>query len=250
MREFERSRPIKKYPLMQWTSERVSNFWDYESQFPENYFTFQVGGKLVDRVASFLPETGAILDYGCGAGFLIRHLLDRGYQVTGLDFSRQSIEETNSKFQKEKSYGGAFLAEEILAKGLKFAAIFLIEVIEHLDDEYLSLTMRNLKSLLAPNGVIIISTPNQERLEDQHIFCPQCEHVFHRWQHLRSWSESGLNGFLEKSGFRISGSFVTNLSAPPPKRSLLRLLKQGVKRTLGMPPTPKGPSPHLISICT
>ncbi len=109
---------MKNYPLMPWTSERVSRFWDYESQFPENYFTFQVGGMLADRVSSFLPASGAILDYGCGAGFLIKHLLDRGYKVTGLDFSRQSMEETNSKLQKEPAFLGAFLPEEILAKGI------------------------------------------------------------------------------------------------------------------------------------
>ena len=35
-----------KYKRLEWTSEQVSKFWDYESKFPENYFSKQVGNNL------------------------------------------------------------------------------------------------------------------------------------------------------------------------------------------------------------
>lgn len=42
----------------------------------------------LDRFAAMLPKGAAILDIGCGAGDPIaRHLLDRGFLVTGLDSS-------------------------------------------------------------------------------------------------------------------------------------------------------------------
>jgi len=31
------------YKMLEWTDEKVQKFWNYESQFPENYFTYQVG---------------------------------------------------------------------------------------------------------------------------------------------------------------------------------------------------------------
>ena len=47
----------------------------------------------------------------------------------------------------------------------------------------------------------MITTPNEEVLSNNAVFCPECGHEFHRWQHLRSWSADSLASALARHGF-------------------------------------------------
>src|SRR6186997_1258535 len=87
-----------QYSPMDWTPERVARVWDYQSNFPEKYFTNRVGADLIRKTERFLPKGARILDYGCGMGFLTGHLLNRGHQVMGLDFSSDSVAGVRRKY--------------------------------------------------------------------------------------------------------------------------------------------------------
>lgn len=220
------------YKQINWTEENVAKFWDYTSQFPELYFTYRCGGSVVKKFKKYLKKDCNVLDYGCGTGFLIPHLLKFGVNVMGLDFSDKSVESVNKKFSGEPYFKGAFKKEDIFKKRLKFDVIFLLEVVEHLNDEYLEKTFEDIKKLLTENGIAIITTPNDEKLEDNHIFCPQCEHVFHRWQHVRGWDEIKLRDYLEKRGLKIVELFTTNFPEFSWKNKF-DFVKHIVKRMLG-----------------
>ena len=139
---------MASYKQIEWTAENVEKFWDYTSQFPELYFTYRCGGSVVKKNKKYLKKDCNVLDYGCGTGFLIPHLLKSGVNVTGLDFYDKSVESVNKKFSGEPYFKGAFKQEDIFKKELKFDIIFLLEVIDHLDDEYLGKTFENIKKLL------------------------------------------------------------------------------------------------------
>ena len=64
---------MNKYKRLEWTSEQVSKFWDYESKFPENYFSKQVGSNLAAYIKNSFPDKKTILDFGCGPGFLMEY---------------------------------------------------------------------------------------------------------------------------------------------------------------------------------
>lgn len=229
--------------MLEWTPERVAKFWDYESQFPRNYFTNGFGDIMVDRLGRHIRGRTSLLDYGCGMGFMTKHLLNKGYRVTGLDYSRDTVAAVNQELQGRDGFRGAFFAEEILAKGDRFDAILVFEVIEHLTDEYLEATMRNIKTLLAPGGVVIFTTPNRERLEDLHIFCPSCERVFHRWQHVRSWGSDSLSHFLSERGFDVREIFTTDFSIAF-RREFRPALKYRLRKFLRRPSN----DPHLACV--
>ena len=38
-----------RLPELQWTREMAVRFWDYESNFPERYFTYQHGAEVVTQ---------------------------------------------------------------------------------------------------------------------------------------------------------------------------------------------------------
>ena len=51
-----------------------------------------VNVEWLDGLRSFLPESGKVVDLGCGAGVPIsRYFVSRGYEVTGYDLSREML---------------------------------------------------------------------------------------------------------------------------------------------------------------
>ena len=93
------------HPHLEWTPERVHRFWEYESHFPERYFTFDRGDTIVGRFRSDLRGCETILDYGCGGGYLLKRLLKRGYRAAGADLSADAVRNVVSAFRMAKQSG-------------------------------------------------------------------------------------------------------------------------------------------------
>lgn len=64
-------------------------------------------------------------------------------------------------------------------------------------------------------GALIITTPNEENLEDNMVYCPVSNTIFHRWQHdliLRLLDRYPANHIaIEMTVMRQSGVSATNL---------------------------------------
>ncbi|MCR4320268.1 MAG: class I SAM-dependent methyltransferase [Candidatus Brocadiaceae bacterium] len=86
----------KQYKMMEWTDEKIMKFWNYKSQFQENYFAYQVGEAVVNRLHKYFLHAKNALDFGAGGGFLIPYLMSKGIEVSALDFSPDSIAVINN----------------------------------------------------------------------------------------------------------------------------------------------------------
>ena len=97
------------------------------------------------------------LDVGCGAGLLTEPLVRLGARVTGIDASPEVIEVA-------RLHGAGagleidYRSGDIQELGGLFDLITAMEVIEHVADPGAFLTA--LAQRLAPNGLLILSTPN------------------------------------------------------------------------------------------
>ncbi len=227
-----------------WTEQKIKRFWDIEARLPERYFTAQAGAVLVRHLGRFLAGRRRVLDYGCGTGELIPHLLKLGCEVTGLDFSEDSTRIASSRCADFANFRGAFTIENFPKQERCFDAVLAVELIEHLDDDQLKLTFDRFKTYLEDDGILLLTTPNDEDLSSSMVHCPECEAVFHRYQHVRRWSVETLAGYLTKSGFDIVDSYAVDITVSW-KRSKLGyfknlfsvLLQSGVKR------------PNLVAVC-
>lgn len=190
---------IKK--SLQWSDEMVAKFWANQNTTKENYFTFQVKELLVKKFNKHIQ--GSVLDYGCGLGFFLEELLKRRKDITakGMEFTDDSILACNQRLGGKEQYQGTFNIEQLKSSGEQFDCITLFEVIEHLSDDYVDSVMTNIKALLKKNGKLIITTPNNENLDAGQVFCPNCEHSFHRMQHVQSWNIDSLGEVLIQHGF-------------------------------------------------
>jgi 2-polyprenyl-3-methyl-5-hydroxy-6-metoxy-1,4-benzoquinol methylase len=230
----------KEIPL-KWDSDLINKFWDFYSHFPEEYFTNKYGMNIVRQFENEIKEGSKVLDYGCGTGFLIKYLLEKNFEIFGADSSPDSVNYVNNIYNGNKHFKGAYLIKDVLKLNLKFDIIFVIEVIEHLPDIYLEELFKNVYSLLSPDGKVIITTPNNENLELSKVYCPNCDHTFHRWQHVRSWDDKKLSNYLENSGFTVEKIFGTDFTQA--KASAIRKVYRKIRY-----PFNENRNPHLAGI--
>jgi 2-polyprenyl-3-methyl-5-hydroxy-6-metoxy-1,4-benzoquinol methylase len=204
-----------KKKIAEWDSSSISEFWDFVSKQEDKYFTNQVGDEVIRFSQNYFNKNSIILDYGSGPGFLAKKLLDKNFKVAALDFSHETIKVLNNKLNSYQNFIGAYDISQIDLLKKKFDLIFVIEVVEHLNDDFLNELLDNVYSLLSENGKVIITTPNNERLEDSYIYSPFGDVVFHRWQHVRSWDANSLNKKLNEKGFKNNQLIETHFFNKP-----------------------------------
>ena len=201
--------------ISEWSPEAVSRFWDYLARRHDlhtDYFTWQVGAGVAKfaEVAGVL--SGRVLDYGCGPGFLIGHLLASGVSVTALDFSNESVDNANQRFCGQRGWEGAIVAKSIptLLDDDRFDLVFCIETLEHLSHDALLSVVTELHRLLRRGGALIATTPFNENLRRSFVYCPFCSTEFHKVQHQRSFTIESMEVLLAEHGFEIR--FCKNLN--------------------------------------
>ena len=227
---------------LEWNNYNIKKFWDYQSQnSKECFFTYQFGSAISDIVKIKLSDK--VLDYGCGSGDLIQHLIKKSNAITGMDFAPETVESVRVRYKNNSSFNKCFTYDEILEDGGTYDVIFVIEVIEHLTDKFLDDLFENLKKFTHSGSKIIITTPNDENLDANIVYCPQCDQTFHRWQHLRKWSIGSLSAFLTSKGFHKHEAFTINFDAKNMNfiKSLFNFLLTKFKLRK---------NPHLVAVVT
>ncbi len=202
-----------------WTDEQIKIFWNYESRFPENYWSRNFGKDLIKKYSRYLKDAKIILDLGCGDGGLIESILQvaknnfKNSAIYGVDTSDTSIKKINKTFTNHPLFSKAVLASnEIEMKKIynKVDFIFCCEVIEHLYDKNLSKLLKSAKDLISDKGLILFTTPNNEDLTKGLICNPIDGSLFHRWQHVRTWNRDNLTKKLNQFGFKVIDINETN----------------------------------------
>lgn len=168
----------KPVPL-RWDRDTLNRLWSHYSATPELYFSYSKGADVVRRSRSLLKAGVRVMDYGCGPGYLLRHLIGTGCEVWGGDFSEDVVGRAGHDIMRMPNFHGVHTISSLLGVE-QFDAVFLSEVIEHLDDAVLDETIGNIGQLLRRGGRLIVTTPNDERLEDSIVYSPVADVTFHR----------------------------------------------------------------------
>jgi 2-polyprenyl-6-hydroxyphenyl methylase / 3-demethylubiquinone-9 3-methyltransferase len=121
---------------------------------------------VIETIDRFGPEGVGrrVLDVGCGTGFLLERLAERGYAGVGVDLSPESVTIAEARL-KEIGAGDRLRAEVGSAYEPPtgpFDLITLTDVLEHLEEPRECL--KALRAQLAPGGLLVISTPNRRSL--------------------------------------------------------------------------------------
>ena len=93
--------------------------------------------------------------------------------------------------------------------------------------------------MLKRDGYLLITTPNDENLKQEYVYCPNCDSVFHRWQHVRSFNKQRIKNPLDDKGFDVLSTSTTNFAL---EKGILRRSRLLIKKMLGHH------QPHLVVI--
>ena len=146
-------------------------WWDQKGPMaPLHAFTPVRIDYILQAIGRFFPiKTGVspslsglkILDIGCGGGLLAEPMARLGAEVTGIDVTAPAIiaARTHAESMQLDIDYQVITAEDLAASGAKFDVIYASEVIEHVADR--SLFIKAIATMMAPNGVVVITTINR-----------------------------------------------------------------------------------------
>jgi cyclopropane fatty-acyl-phospholipid synthase-like methyltransferase len=183
-----------------WTRELVARFWEgvSASRLSELSFSRHNAGHLVDLARPDLKPGGRHLDFGAGEGDLVKVLIERGFAAAAFEPVGSRLTHLPASVTAHPNFLG--VVDE--KSDARFEAVWLADVIEHILDEDLSAVLRRIRTLLAPDGVVIVTTPFSEDLDHGAAYCPSCRTLFHRWQHVRSFTGDSLTALFASHGFQ------------------------------------------------
>jgi len=169
-----------------------------------------------------------VLDYGCGSGWCCSQLMQKGYDVIGVDFNPEMIRVS------KKIFGvNAFLEQEKDSwKIRKFDAIIINHVLEHVSNPVELLS--KLRDSLSINGIVFISVPNRDFIRARKkLRLGQLPAANYPPHHITFWSVRSLNHVLSASGYKVLRCFE---QAYPEEIQMTKSLREKFKRWAGLVP--------------
>jgi len=174
---------------------------------------------------------GRLLDIGCGTGLFLAVARRRGFEPYGVDDCAEAIAYARSEFRLDVQDGDF---RDFAADGKLFDVITMWDIIEHAREPVELLSAA--REVLAPDGVIGISTPNQRSILDLiagalypasggRITAPL--EKFYVEQHFLYYTPETLTDSCTRAGLEIvhlerQSTDLRRLSLSPPTRLMLR----------------------------
>ena len=160
----------------------------------------------MDPLFRFLKgQNTCLLDFGSGAGYFCKAAEDFGLNAFGVERSDKLIEFSRNKVKFTRVFKSI---EEI---GQTFDAVFMSDVIEHLDPSESRQTMTNIVNHLNPQGLLIGNTPNVASLNI--LLCEDNDPVVAPPSHLCYFSLKTLHRYLSGFGLDRVRLFSRGLSS-------------------------------------
>jgi len=169
---------------------------------------------IIGKISQYakLSSGKQVLDVGCGAGFLCNELAKKGFQVTGIDSSEQSLEVA-------QAHDTTFTVKYILANAYElpfdddsFDVVTSLDFLEHVEEP--AKIIKEISRVLKPQGLFIFHTFNRNPLAYLIIIkfvewfvknTPKNMHVlnlFIKPQELKTYCKDSKIDFLEVVGIR------------------------------------------------
>jgi 2-polyprenyl-3-methyl-5-hydroxy-6-metoxy-1,4-benzoquinol methylase len=142
-----------------------------------------------DLFLSLIPsnKNSSILDFGCGSGGFLKRLNNSGY----MDLSGVEVSEI-----KTTSASDCFVITKTIQKR-KYDVILMMDVLEHIEND--SAILREIKSHLKPDGILLLSVPAYQFLWSNHDILNM---------HYRRYNRNSLQKVIEEAKFKTQ--FMTS----------------------------------------
>ena len=158
--------PKKASPLLEPTGERYLPWLEEASIGYEHIHRYAYATQFV--------QNKRVLDLACGEGYGSYLLAKTAQSVLGIDIDENSIKHARNKYIKQNlEFKVGSITEVPIGGESLFDVAVCFEALEHIEDHEKLLS--EVKRLLTPDGVFIVSTPNKTVYTDE----PQFNNPFH-----------------------------------------------------------------------
>ena len=155
--------------------------------------------------ASELLKGKVVLDAACGSGYGSAILSQKAQRVTGVDLSKDAIDFAREQFHKDNLEYFQMSIGELAFPDHCFDAVVSFETIEHVEKEVQELFLEQVIRVLKPDGLFIVSTPNDELLRK--LTFGQYQNPFH----VCEFAEDEFDMMLKKY-FKYTSFFYQTVS--------------------------------------
>jgi SAM-dependent methyltransferase len=146
------------------------------------------------------PSRRRLLDIGSGPGFFLKTAQTRGWNVTGIEPSRQAA--AHARGLGVNIVEGFFNAESAAALG-RFDVVHMNNVLEHIPDPIALVSLA--RDLLDPGGVVCINVPND--FSPFQLAARAAQNSREWWlappHHLNYFDFASLTGLVERLGMTV-----------------------------------------------
>lgn len=127
--------------------------WAKKEEAEESYWEIEHRDRLAGFSEILGRDRGALLDIGCGGGWLLRHAAAAGWGTLGIEPSRSMWSRARARAEVLQ---GTF--PDVDLRGRTFDAVNMKLVLEHVSDP--AILLREVAAVLRPGGVVCIEVPN------------------------------------------------------------------------------------------
>lgn len=186
----------------------------YEQSYTEEeqlYFKNKLIQKEMMLKKHFPENKGkfSVLDIGCGEGFALAFFYERGYEVTGIDFSIYGVQHHNPQVADKVIQGDS---EEIIPKlieeGKRYDVINMDSVLDMMINPCHIITL--CKKILSEDGVMLIKVANNYSILQKRLLEKQKltdTHWLDREGHPSYFNRVGLINMMDDYGYECIDSY-------------------------------------------
>jgi len=158
-------------------------------------FQYTHDKERLEKILSIIPNNiGSLLDAGCGDGRILNAVAAKAKEAVGLDVSQEGLDHVAAM----RILG---TVERLPILDSAFDCVICCEVLEHLNDESLSLAVSNI--CRASSKYVLITVPFKEKREFGQVKCEACLSIFHGSYHLRSFSLRTLEELFVEQNYEL-----------------------------------------------
>ncbi|MFZ7120073.1 MAG: class I SAM-dependent methyltransferase [Eubacteriaceae bacterium] len=165
-------KPYEKGTVVMWTDEYISKKL-LEMHVNQNINIASRKGVSIDKTINWIlkeldKNDSELLDLGCGPGLYTEKLAKKGYKVTGIDFSKNSIEYAKNR-AKQNNIDVNYICKDYL--DLDFREKFDLITMIYCDFGVLSIEerkafLKNVYYALKPGGIFIFDALNKYTIDN------------------------------------------------------------------------------------
>ncbi|MFZ5571244.1 MAG: class I SAM-dependent methyltransferase [Thermodesulfobacteriota bacterium] len=135
-----------------------------------------------------------LLNIGAGDGYLEETARRKRFDIHSLDPDPRTVERLVSKnIKASRGY-----MEQMPFMDEMFDFVIASEVLEHLEKDQFEKGLAEVHRVMKTGGWFIGTVPYREQLGANVVICPNCEEIFHRWGHKRSFGTGDIQRELER----------------------------------------------------